>query len=195
MSPPEAPDYAEWSLVSDREWDGFAADVLVPLWVVRYVGATAWEPEIVEIDQNALTFMFDAAPTLGDFDDLAVSDRVVAVWGRSAKPTGKRDPRRLAGFLSDTTLWSGRNRDRGHLIAHSAGGGLDMNLIPQASALSRGRSPAGRRWRKLERHAASHPGTPLFVCPIYDGPSWVPASLEYGLVVSGRLRVERFANR
>jgi hypothetical protein len=39
----------------------------------------------------------------------------------------------------------------------------------------------------MERHAARHPGTPLFVCPVYDGSGWEPVWLEYGLVVDGRV--------
>lgn len=64
------------------------------------------------------------------------SDRVVGVWGRSAAPAAPRDSGRLASFLADAGRWSGRDRDRGHLIAHAAGGGLDLNLLPQASALN-----------------------------------------------------------
>ena len=69
-----------------------------------------------------------------------------------------------------------------------------MNLFPQASSLNRGRSAAGRRWRKLEAHAARHPGTPLFVRPVYAGPTWMPEEIYYGLFVDGGLWVERFVN-
>lgn len=60
--------------------------------------------------------------------------------------------------------------------------------------LNRGWLPAGGRWHRVENQAARHPGTLLSVCPVYDGPGWEPALLEYGLVVIGRLRFDRFAN-
>jgi hypothetical protein len=85
--------------------------------------------------------------------------------------------------------------DRGHLVAHAAGGGVDLNLSPQAISLNRGRSAEGRVWRKMERYAATHPGTPLFVRPIYADPSWKPAALDYGLLADDGLWSERFINQ
>lgn len=118
----------------------------------------------------------------------------MAVYGRSAAPASERDRRRMAGFIPTPARWSGRGRDRGHLVAHAAGGGLDLNLFPQSAAVNRGWSLAGRRWRHLERYAARNPGTPLFVRPLYDGPAWTPAALELGLLIDGALRVERVSN-
>ena len=46
----------------------------------------------------------------------------------------------------------------------------------------------------MEKYAAKHPGTPLFVRPIYTGPSWKPAAIEYGLFIDGELSSERFTN-
>lgn len=195
MGQPDPPDYAALLTGAGGDWDVFSRGALLEAWTARYVATTSWEPVLLEVEQGSVKFLFDAAPTLNSVDgDGRASDRVVGVWGRSAAPTAGRDRGRLGGFLPDASRWSGRDRDRGHLVAHAAGGGLDMNLIPQASMLNRGRSPAGRRWRSMEKHAARHPGAPLFVCPVYDGPGWEPAWLEYGLVVDGRLWFERFAN-
>jgi hypothetical protein len=47
----------------------------------------------------------------------------------------------------------------------------------------------------MERHAAMHPGTPLFVRPTYDGGGWTPAMLEFGLLLDTGLWCERFANQ
>ena len=80
-------------------------------------------------------------------------------------------------------------------MAHTAGGGLDLNLFPQSSALNRGRSPEGRLWRQLEDYAARHPGTPVFVRPVYGDSSWRAAALELGLLIGERLWSERFSNR
>lgn len=168
-------------------------EVLLDGWLDAYSAATSWRPEILEIEAGGLGYLFDAAPTLGE-TGMVGDDRVVAVWGRSQRPTSGRNRGRMAGFLPGRAAWSARGRDRGHLVAHAAGGGLDMNLVPQDAALNRGRSSAGRRWRAMERKAAEHPGTPLFVRPVYTDSSWVPTQIEYGLVVANRVFVERFVN-
>jgi hypothetical protein len=49
-------------------------------------------------------------------------------------------------------------------------------------------------WRKMEAYVARNPGTPLFVRPIYAGPSWSPAALDYGLLNGRELWSERFVN-
>jgi hypothetical protein len=46
----------------------------------------------------------------------------------------------------------------------------------------------------MERYAASHPGTALFVRPTYEDPTWIPATIDYGVVIDGRLLCKRFQN-
>jgi hypothetical protein len=171
-------------------WAEFVSSVLVAAWIETYAEATTWQPHLLEVDQGKLTYLFDAAPTLDGLD--RGDDRVVAVWGTSQAPAGKRDRSRMAGFLPLARLWSGRGRDRGHLVAHGAGGGLDLNLLPQAATLNRGHSADGKRWREIERLAAAEPGTPLFVRPLYHDLSWTPVGFDYGVVLDKSLRVERF---
>jgi hypothetical protein len=180
--------------VTSATWDTFVRAALVDVWIAGYEAATDWRTEILEIEQGELTFLFDAGPTLldrrGDGDD-----RVVAVWGRSVTPVRRRDRARLAAFLPNPFLWSGLHRDRGHFVAHAAGGGTDPNLFPQAVGLNRGRSEPGRRWREMERYAARNPGTPLLVRPVYDAGNWTPADLDHAILTSQGLRFERFSNR
>jgi hypothetical protein len=181
--------------VTAATWDSFVRAALVDRWMSEYEVATDWTTEVLEIVQGALTFLFDAAPTLLDDRTGGGDDRVVAVWGRSALPPRRRDRARLAGFLPNPLSWSGAARDRGHFVAHAADGGLDLNLFPQAVGLNRGRTEQGRRWREMERHAAVNPGTPLFVRPIYDGDDWTPVEVEHALLTNRGLRFERFSNR
>jgi hypothetical protein len=119
--------------------------------------------------------LFDAAPTLVENRLGPGEDRLVAAWGCSRLPAGKRDRGRLARFLPSPPLWSGSGRDRGHFIAHAAGGDTDLNLFPQVAALNRGHTEEGKRWREMERYAAARPGTPLLVRPVYDSADWTPA--------------------
>ena len=59
-------------------------DVIVPVWIRRDATATPWPRKVLEVERGSLTFLFDATPTLNDVPDRTASDRVVAVWGRSA---------------------------------------------------------------------------------------------------------------
>jgi hypothetical protein len=176
-------------------WDTFVRVALVDGWVAGYEATTDWRTEILEIKRGELTFLFDAGPTLLDRRRNGGDDRVVAVWGRSMTPVRRRDRARLAGFLPNPLFWSGIHRDRGHFVAHTAGGETDLNLFPQATGLNRGRTEPGRRWREMERYAARNPGTPLLVRPLYDADSWTPADLDYAILTSQGLQFERFSNR
>lgn len=180
---------------SRETWDAFVCDVLVDRWLADYARVSDWSTQVLEISQGELTFLFDAGPTLTENRLGQGEDRLVAAWGYSQRAAGKRDRERLAGFLPFPGLWSGAKRDRGHFVAHAAGGGTDLNLFPQAAALNRGRSEEGKRWRDMERYAERHPGTPLFVCPIYDADSWTPTALDFAILPDTGLRAERFSNR
>jgi hypothetical protein len=193
---PPDPDYqrlaVEHGATSDT-WDAFVRVALVEPWLRAYRQATPWRAHVLEISQAALTYLFDAAPTMDGLD--AGNDRVVAVWGHSKRADGPRDRGRQSGFIPNPPTWSHAGRDRGHFVAHAAGGGMDMNFFPQAAGLNRGRTPQGRRWKAMERHAIDHPGTALFVRPAYVDATWIPATIDFGLLMDGRLRFERFINR
>jgi hypothetical protein len=181
-------------LVRPGIWDELVRETLVPRWLDDYRTMTTWDGEVVEIELDELVYLFDLAPSSG-VDVLDAEDRVVAVWGLSHRPSSGRDRSRLQGFLPGSERWSRAGRDRGHLVAHAAGGGLDLNLIPQTASLNRGQSADGRLWRRMERHAEANEGTPLFVRPIYSDASWTPADLELGLLVENTVWWHRFANR
>jgi hypothetical protein len=161
-------------------------------WLDAYREHTPWDTDVMEIRQDALTYLFDAAPTLTGAD--SGDDRVVAVWGHSRLAKAARDRGRQRGFIPNPPTWSQAGRDRGHFVAHAAGGGMDMNFFPQGAGLNRGTSDQGKVWKAMERYAVGHPGTALFVRPTYDGPTWVPATLEYGLLIDDRLWCEQFEN-
>jgi hypothetical protein len=185
---------ADHGLLATENWDEFVRGALIDRWLGDYACVSDWTTQVLEIEQGSLTFLFDAGPTLTENRLGKGEDRVVAAWGHSQRPAVKRDRGRLAGFLPFPRLWSGAKRDRGHFIAHAAGGGTDLNLFPQALALNRGRSEEGKRWREMERYAERHPGTPLFVRPIYDSSSWTPAALDLAILMETGLRAERFSN-
>jgi hypothetical protein len=191
-------DYAALAVAAGahaESWDAFVRTALVGPWLEIYDAVTPWATEVLEIRQRSVVFLFDAALTTRQLTSEGAASRVVAAWGSSATPEMPRDRARMAGFLRLPETWSGRRLDRGHFVAHAAGGALDLNLFPQASHLNRGRSKEGRLWRRMERYAATHPGTPLFVRPTYDGGGWTPAALELGLLLDTGVWCERFSNQ
>ncbi|MEA2139321.1 MAG: hypothetical protein QOG56_2471 [Solirubrobacteraceae bacterium] len=173
-------------------WTAFVRTALIEPWLRAYRCATPWRTDVLEIAQGALTYLFDTAPTMDGLDE--GDDRVVAVWGHSRLPDGPRVSRRQAGFIRNPPSWSHRGRDRGHFVAHAAGGGMDMNFFPQAAGLNRGTTRQGSVWKAMERHAIEHPGTALFVRPVYGDLTWVPACLDFGLLAEGALHCQRFSN-
>ncbi len=181
--------------VSHDTWDSFVRGSLVNRWTADYKRVSGWDLALLEIAREELTYLFDAGPTLEGERRGEGDDRLVAVWGCSRAPSSGRDRTRMAGFLPGRARWSDTRRDRGHFVAHAAGGGLDLNLFPQAAGLNRGSTAQGRRWLELERYAARHPGTPLFVRPIYDGDTWIPAELDLAVLTETGLRYGRFTNQ
>jgi hypothetical protein len=174
-------------------WDAFVRETLLPGWLASYVERTPRDADVLVIPQDALTYLFDAAPTM--LDATSGDDRVVAVWGQSRLAPAQRDRDRQRGFIPNPPTWSRSGHDRGHFVAHAAGGGMDMNLFPQAAGLNRGNTDQGKTWKAIESHAAANPGTALFVRPTYSGPTGVPATIDYGLLVDDRLWCEQFDNR
>jgi hypothetical protein len=128
-------------------------------------------------------YMFDHASAAANRESVLMhpepyaEDRVVAVWGTSRhEPARTRDASRMKGFLKG--VWSQRfsGTDRGHFFAHTMGGGLDINLFPQAKRVNR-----SGLWRKMETYCALNPGTFCFIRPVYADESWRPRQLEYGI--------------
>lgn len=103
-------------------------------------------------------------------------ERTLGACGSPILIQNKRDAGRMAGHPRT----GGVQYDRGHLMAHSIGGGADINLVPQLSKLNRG------EFRKLEievRKNAEENRTCLYwVRPIYTGESEIPAQFEQGLL-------------
>ncbi len=143
--------------------------------------------------QNGLRYLFDSSPA-GRTDLDRPANRVLAAWGYSAPDQRVGDRSQLRRFpLPPNT---GRALDRGHLIAMAAGGGENVNIVPQASKLNRGHSPDGKRWRDLERHCAAHPGIFMLLSVEYDDLTDIPARFEFRIIdTDGTTRRERFTNR
>ncbi len=169
-------------------------ETLIDAWIDHYYDMITHEPYILDVPDRGFNFLFDL--TLAKYDKNDPSrpdDRVVAAYGLSRSAEGKRDASRIRGFGP-----IGRDKgatDKGHLMAHSMGGSLDINVFPQRPEVNRGRTAEGKRYRSMERYAAKHPGSFVFSRLIYGDETWVPQALEYGILLpEPRLWVERFPN-
>jgi len=169
-------------------------DKLIPIledeWITAYYSMSSHDSIIMSLLVEGFTFLYDQACVgAGDADD-----RVVAAYGWSTPNEHCRDVQRMLEYPLVYAQGKGRF-DKGQIFAHSIGGGLDVNLFPMRSELNRGWSKAGKVYRRMERYAASHPGTFVFSRLIYADNTWEPSSLEYGVLMpDGKLWVELFEN-
>jgi hypothetical protein len=171
----------------------YLIDELPYRWSEQYRLMIDHEPYILDVPDRGFNFLFDLTLAKYDKNDPErPDDRVVAAYGRSRPAEAKRDASRIRGFGK---LEGGRGpRDKGHFMAHSMGGSLDINIFPQHPDVNRGRGEY-RLYRKMERYAAAHPGTFVFSRPIYLDSGWVPHALEYGILLpEPRFWIERFPN-
>jgi hypothetical protein len=130
---------------------------------------------LYEIDLGPFTYTFDIA-----------LKRLVSARGRSIPPTAPRDQARQKGHPRAPD-----GDHKGHVIAHSIGGGMDINIVAQKASVN-----LGRRWRQIEVFAAAHPGTAIAVHLIYNDDSDRPASFEYAFEdAKDGFRLESFDNR
>ena len=124
----------------------------------------------------------------------AVDDRLIAAHGLSRPTAVARQNSRLGGRTLGPVEVVDRSArlsyDRGHVIGHALGGVLDLNIIPQTSAVNR-----GGIWRQMERYCQKHPGTYFFCHPIYTGLCSHPAEIEFGVLrPDGSLWANTFQN-
>ena len=162
-------------------------DEMPHTWIDRYHKMCEGPTNVLEVPLQSFAYLFDYCSEL---PDAAREDRAVAAYGISQGTKHKRDASRLRGFPG-----SDERGDRGHLLAHSAGGGLEINVFHQDAYLNRGWSPQGKRYREMERYCADHEGTFFFSRLIYTDATARPAEIEFGVLRPDRtLWVEVFGN-
>jgi hypothetical protein len=164
-------------------------EFLADAWAAAYrsrIPASA----LLEFDSDGARFLFDLASSVG----AAQADRTVAAWGRSRPAPRPRDVSYQRGYPSPRGR-AARPLDKGHMVAHAAGGTFGPNMFPQDRDLNRGWSADGHRYRALEREIAAIPGTLFFCCLLYADDTDFPAAIDLGLLRPSGLHVERFRNR
>lgn len=150
-----------------------AAPQIASQWGAAYERQS--DNEIVCVDLGTFTYGFDIA-----------AERLVYVIGTTGAPQ-TRDRSRQQGSPKP----SEKDDEKGHVIATSLGGGMDINLIPQARSVNRGK---GSRWASIERELAKRPGSVIAIHLIYSDDSQRPASFEFGYESDSGFRVEHIDN-
>jgi hypothetical protein len=148
---------------------------LVKVWVDDYALTTPGS-EIVETSVEGFSYLFDLK-----------EERLIAAWGISrGRHAGKRDASRMAGHPRSAD----KRYHRGHAIAHTLGGGTDINLVAQLGSVNIG------SFRALEREAVDTPGALYFVYWTYGSSnSQKPIGVQQGLLVPGQpARLREHAN-
>jgi hypothetical protein len=162
-------------------------------WLTRYHGMCDGPTNVLQVPLANFAYLFDFCTELVDAGELprgAREDRAVAAYGIARSAAGRRNASRIRGFPGS----DGRG-DRGHLAAHAAGGGLDINVFHQDAYLNRGWSLQGRRYREMERYCAENDGTFFFSRLIYADETARPAEIEFGILKpDASLWVEVFDN-
>lgn len=170
---------------------------LPSLWRDVYLNTIAHEPNLVRFRHRTFEYLCDLYSQLeltGSVPyDQTIADRVIGVFGTSSRTQDERDARRTRIELSEEL--EGTQRDDGHFMARTIGGGLDMNLFSQSRLLNRGWSPQGKIYRRMEKYCREQQGTFCFSRPIYADGSNVPRWLEFGVLKNDEtLWVELFDN-
>lgn len=109
--------------------------------------------------------------------------RVVAAFGVSTLAAVQKNRDTMKTYWRHVPLLFeryGATYNKGHFIAHSMGGPIDVNLFPQIAHVNLGKSPEGKRFRTMEKYVASRPGTFVFARPVYCDLTDCPLALEFG---------------
>jgi hypothetical protein len=145
-------------------------------WAAQYKQECKGRTELVEVDLGSLTYLFDVA-----------HGRAVGVYGTSSPTTEARPESRISGHPSYNK--SERQTDRGHLAAHTIGGGADINLVAQDHAVN-----ISGAWRGFERYAQANPGAFFAVQVQYATDQDRPSGFVYGVVRDGQFEHQQFDN-
>jgi hypothetical protein len=141
---------------------------LVPLWCDDYYFMNP-KAELIQVDIDtsgtSFTYLFDIN-----------LQRSIVAYGMPTFSKHQRDASRMAGH----PLSGGSSFHRGHLMAHSIGGGTDINLVPQLSKLNIGKFRVLER--KARKLAEQNVRCLYFVRSIYRDDSETPRMFEQCII-------------
>jgi hypothetical protein len=145
---------------------------LIPLWCDAYYTDNP-KAEVVQVDLD------EASSSFSYLFDIEL-ERVLVAFGVPIYSKHKRDASRMAGH----PLANAGKFHRGHLMAHSIGGGTDINLVPQLGSLNIG---AFRVLERLVRDMAKQSLRSFyFVRPLYGDRSQMPNRFEQCVILPSK---------
>jgi hypothetical protein len=131
-------------------------------WRDLYVSAVARPTNIVRFDCGNFEYFCDLYSELEVTGEVAydqtVQNRVIAVLGTSTNVGRPRGARMTFWFWSAEEFIAA-NRDRGHFIAHSIGGGLDVKFSGKTATSTAAGHRKGKsfvRWKPIAMTAPAH---------------------------------------
>ncbi len=163
------------AVAAAKSVDGLAQQIS-SAWAAQYQQQCKGFTELVEVNLGSLTYLFDVA-----------QGRTVGVYGTSMPTSEARPESRISGHPSYNR--GEKQTDRGHLAAHTIGGGTDINLVAQDHAVN-----IGAAWRGFERYAQENPGTFFAVQVEYATDQDRPSGFVYGMVRDGQFEHQQFTN-
>jgi hypothetical protein len=181
----------------------FLSDELPHQWVDLYKRLSPQPANVHRIKIGSYEYLYDFSTELVKSERMKieemVEDRLVAVHGRTQLSRRKREDSILRGFprgpIEYIESFLRASYDRGHFIAHTLGGGLNINIFPQKTDINRGWSGDGKLYRSMEIYCQKNPSTYCFSRPFYAGQSGHPFAIEFGVLrADGTLWVNVFPN-
>jgi hypothetical protein len=183
--------YAPWfSIMADEPVEAIVrafGEQFSKLWIEGYHRMCDGPTNVLEVPLNGFAYLFDFCSELIDAGELPIDareDRIIGAYGISQSAGTSRDTSRIRGFPG-----SDERGDR------ASGGGLDINVFHQNVYLNRGWSPAGKRYRDMERYCVQNKGTFFFSRLLYSDATARPPEIEFGILKMNRtLWLEVFEN-
>ncbi len=177
----------------------FLRERLLLKWRDAYVETIEHEPNLVHLRCGNFQYICDVYSDLELIGEVpfnqTIANRVVGALGISAAAGRHQGKKRIVKLSRDSEPCAVTERDNGHFMARSIGGGLDVNLFSQDRLLNRGWSSQGKVYRRMEKYCREQEGTFCFSRPIYCDGSNVPRWLEFGVLKNDEtLWVEAFDN-
>jgi hypothetical protein len=175
------------------------AEHLPSAWLDVYRDLTPHPINVQRVIESGFTYVYDWYSQFEVTGKIPfskdVEDRMVGALGFSRKGTERRNVARQRGWVGPTEKHWGKENDKGHFVAHTLGGGLEINVFVQRRDLNRGWSTEGKLYRSMEKFCWENPGTFFFHRPFYSDCTSRPSALEFGVLKpSGELWIERFKN-
>lgn len=168
-------------------------------WLDQYVVMSNRKVNAHRISENGFLYIYDyysefVVKNEADADP-NVEDRLIGVLGSSNPTSSERNASRQRGWAGLSGKALGNKNDKGHFVAHSLGGGFEINMFVQLRDLNRGWSEKGKIYREMESYCSENPKTFMFSRPFYKDASARPSAFEFGILkTDGKIWLEYFEN-